>query len=86
MVGRTLGHYRILEKLGGGSGVVYQVLDTTPDREVAPKVLPDAFTHDPEPPVKLIASTEPAPVLLRSEHEVQAARGVRGPDFRVIRK
>ena len=78
MVGRTLGHYRILEKLGGGSGVVYQVLDTTPDREVAPKVPPDAFTHDPEPPAKLIASTEPAPVLLRSEHEVQAARGVRG--------
>ena len=78
MVGRPLGHYRILEKLGGGRGVVYRVLDTALDREVAPKVLPDAFTHDPQPPAKLIASTEPAPVLLRSQHAVQAARGLRG--------
>ena len=78
MVGRPLAHYCILEKLGGGRGVVYRVLDTALDREVAPKVLPDAFTHDSEPPAKLIASTESVPVLLRSEHAVQAARGVRG--------
>ena len=47
--GQQLLHYRLTEKIGeGGMGVVWKAVDTTLDREVAIKILPDGFAADPE--------------------------------------
>ena len=48
-VGSRLGHYDVTALIGeGGMGQVYRARDTTLDRDVALKVLPDAFTADPD--------------------------------------
>jgi serine/threonine protein kinase len=47
-LGTRLGVYEVIAKIGeGGMGEVYQARDTTLDRDVGLKVLPEAFTADP---------------------------------------
>ncbi len=47
--GTTLGPYEVTAKIGeGGMGEVWQARDTKLDRDVALKVLPEAFTSDPD--------------------------------------
>ncbi len=48
-VGARLGHYDVTARIGeGGMGQVYRARDTKLDRDVALKVLPEAFTQDPD--------------------------------------
>jgi hypothetical protein len=66
MIGKSLLHYQIIDKLGqGGMGEVFLALDTSLDRKVAVKLLPDAFASDPE---RLVRFEREAKLLASLNH------------------
>ena len=71
MIGKTLSHYKVIEKIGrGGMGEVYRAEDTNLKREVAIKVLPEQFTKDPQ---RLARFEREAQILAQLNHPNIAA-------------
>ncbi|MBI4263862.1 MAG: protein kinase, partial [Acidobacteria bacterium] len=85
LTGSRIGSYEVVALLGaGGMGEVYRARDTKLDREVALKILPDTFAHDPD---RLARFRREARVLASLNHpNIAAIYGLAYRDLRRARR